>query len=550
MSRGNRRVGTRRGSIFAAVLAGMIVMFSAVAAHAATTIIVDTTDDDTAAGHCTLREAINSAIGQTATGTCATGSGPFTINFKSTLVGATITLGSQLPSIPELTLTITGPNPASSAGITISGNNAIPIMTNAGTLTLQYLTLANGKTDKSRSGGGAIFNAFGASLTISNCTFSGNQTMGPLPGDTDVGGAIANFHASLTITNSTFSANTATGGPTRGFGEGGAIFSSQGTVTITNSTFSGNIATGGPGSGVSGGVGGAIFSDFDILTISNVTVSGNQAVGNAGAGGGIYFVEESSFNIQNTILAANTGGNCLSIISDDGYNLSDDCTCGFTATGSQNNVADSKLQLGSLTTTNGGPTATIALGSSSIAVGAIPIASCTYPAGSPNPCATSGSEPNQLTCDQRGQPRPGFNSSCDIGAYERSIDCSNAVASNPNLTALLPVYFMPEYVFGVNDQARPFNLKITGVTQDKPVPGLPLCPNAFWSGTTTYVRTNNEPLQPGPSGLLYQIQFTATDVATGASCKGSAPVCVQGLFQSGKPCLASLQSYDATRCPK
>jgi hypothetical protein len=123
------------------------------------------------------------------------------------------------------------------------------------------------------------------------------------------------------------------------------------------------------------------------------------------------------------------------------------------------------------------------------------------------------------------------------------------VASNPNLTALLPVMFFPEYIFGVNNLARAYNLKITGVVQDKPITGFPLCPNAFWSGTTTYVRTNNEPLQPGPSALLYRIQFTATDVSSGASCTGAVPVCVQDIFHSGQPCLAGLESFDATKCP-
>ena len=70
---------------------------------------------------------------------------------------------------------------------------------------------------------------------------------------------------------------------------------------------------------------------------------------------------------------------------------------------------------------NGGTTTeTIALLAGSLAIDAIPQASCTYP-GSLNPCTTSGSG-NQLTCDQRGKPRPdpedGSGGNCDIGAYE------------------------------------------------------------------------------------------------------------------------------------
>jgi hypothetical protein len=52
----------------------------------------------------------------------------------------------------------------------------------------------------------------------------------------------------------------------------------------------------------------------------------------------------------------------------------------------------------------------------------------------------------------------------------------------------------------------------------------------------------------GPSSLLYQIEFTATDTGTGASCNGAVPVCVKGLF--GPACSsAKTPSYDATKCP-
>jgi len=65
-------------------------------------------------------------------------------------------------------------------------------------------------------------------------------------------------------------------------------------------------------------------------------------------------------------------------------------------------------------TNNGGPTQTIA--GKGPAVDAIPSASCTYPAGSPNPCTTTGSFTNQLTCDQRGESRPdGTEAFCDHG---------------------------------------------------------------------------------------------------------------------------------------
>jgi hypothetical protein len=231
--------------------------------------------------------------------------------------------------------------------------------------------------------------------------------------------------------------------------------------------------------------------------VTNSTFSGNNA--SPGDGGGIV-IGTSTANLKGTILAASgNGGNCSNFegkINDKGYNISDDGTCGFTQppSGTSENNATG-IGLASGPAQNGGPTETIAL-SSGLAATFIPAADCTDESG------------NALTTDQRGFVRP-VKGTCSAGAYQYAsalpIDCSPAVASNPNLTALLPVMFFPEYVFGVNDYARPYNLQITGVTQDKVPTGLPLCPNALWSGTTTYVRTNNEPLQPGSSGLVYQI---------------------------------------------
>ncbi len=94
---------------------------------------------------------------------------------------------------------------------------------------------------------------------------------------------------------------------------------------------------------------------------------------------------------------------------------------------------------------NGGPTQTIALEPQGTAIDSVPQASCTY--AGPNPGPTTGTMLDQLTGDQRGEPRPdladGVNGNCNIGAYEFQspppvIDCSNAAASLLNLIALPP----------------------------------------------------------------------------------------------------------------
>jgi CSLREA domain-containing protein len=535
MSRRNRGI-IGHGSIFAAALVGIVAMVAAGVAEA-TPYTVNTTNDSSGAGNCSLRDAINAADGSPTSGsTCTTaGTGSDTITFSVT---GTITLGSTLPTITDSGLTITGPNPASSAAITISGNNAVQIMSvggRFGTLSLNYLTFIDGNANN----GGAIGN--GGMLTITDCTFSGNQAI--------FGGAIDNGAAALTIIGSTFSANSVNTGDGQN-PAGGAIYNDQtSSTTITNSTFSNNLAQ------ASGGVafGGAIENlSFSSLTLINDTFSGNRATGgNENLGGAI---DDSSGEVifQGTILADSSPANCRKAPSgaefaDNGHNIADDKgdSCELTGT-SRIITSDSAIGLASTPGNNGGPTETIALNPvSGGAYNFIPQANCTDSSG------------NQLTNDQRGDKRP-VNGTCSAGAYQYEavgaapppIDCSTATASDPNLTALLPVFFMPEYISGVNDSNGGYKLKITGVTQDKPVPRL-LCPNAFSSGTTVYLRTNNEPLQPGPSGLLYSIEFTATDKATGASCTGAAPVCAQDIFHRGKACLAPLaKSYDATKCPK
>jgi hypothetical protein len=109
--------------------------------------------------------------------------------------------------------------------------------------------------------------------------------------------------------------------------------------------------------------------------------------------------------------------NCGSIpIIDEGYNLSDDDTCGFSATGSQNNVAN--LDLGSLQF-NGGPTQTISIDSGSAAYDLIPPADCQYQNVNPctNPPTISTGSSGALVCDQRGVVRPQA-ANCDAGAFE------------------------------------------------------------------------------------------------------------------------------------
>ncbi len=315
--------------------------------------------------------------------------------------------------------------------------------------------LAIGGTGGPGGAGGAIYNT--GTLTLVGATISdnraGNGGQGGLGGQGQAGnggaggtggtggdgGGISNNGGTLTVVGSTISANAAgtggvggngnqgsatsgaggTGGP--GF-PGGGVSSVGGTVSVTNSTFASNVAGAG-GSGGGGGVGGTtngnggnggsagdgggarINSPASALLL-NVTIAANGAgapgaggpgatAGSPGAGGsaGGVLAAGSATTLQNSLLFSNDGGNCSSLITDGGHNLS------FAGSGCPATFASADPDLGSLQD-NGGPTKTISLQPGSAAIDRVPSTDAGCPA-----------------TDQRGVPRPS-GSACDIGAYE------------------------------------------------------------------------------------------------------------------------------------
>jgi fibronectin-binding autotransporter adhesin len=369
--------GRRNAGRLAAGAVAVFCMIAMLAAAAqAATITVDSLSDTSSPGTCTLRDAISTAQGSPVTGSDCTSTADTTnfIVFKSGLTGI-ITLGHMLPTIMNgTTLTITGPT-TSSSGIVFDGTYHYEVMEvdSGATLNLANLTIANGDADD----GAGIHND--GTLSVTNSTFSENNG--------SLGGGITN-DGTLSVTNSTFSENVANFG-------GGIV--NAGTLSVTNSTFARNIAS--PG-------GGGAINNLGTLTVTNSTFYDNSA-GSSGFGGGIFSAAPASF--KGTILANEfVGDNCAGdALTDDGYNISDDSSCGFSAIGSHNNL-DPELDPAGLSN-NGGPTKTIALQSSSPAIDTIPQQECTDQA----------SPPNAITSDQRGMPRPDLGEAfCDIGAYE------------------------------------------------------------------------------------------------------------------------------------
>jgi len=280
------------------------------------------------------------------------------------------------------TLTVFDTAVSDDAGSYIGGG-----ILSSGTLTVLD-SAVSGNT--SGEGGGGIFN-LGGTLVVSNSTLAGNTGQ--------YGGGIQNI-GSLSVSNSTISGNGQLGG------EGGGIFDTGGGMTIADSTFSGNIAN----------YGGAIDVEHGSLFITNSTLSGDTATSHGSELGNL----SGSITAAATIAAtATSAGACWGSVTDAGYNLDDDGTCGFTASTSYSEVAAQLDPLG--LQANGGSTLTIALEPTSPGNRAVTTASlCSGP-------------------DQRGVARP---TPCDIGAYQTRQQVI-ALASPPPVGAVGGPTYVP-----------------------------------------------------------------------------------------------------------
>ena len=358
--------------LMGAALAASLLMAAVVLASPAwaATYTVNNTND---AGQGSLRQAMIDADATTGVAD--------TINFNLGPSAATITLtSSQLPTITDVAgLTIDG----GSADITISGANQHRVFEvgsgigSGARLTLSNLTVANGAVGISEGGGG--IRNIGSTLEVSNSTISGNSAY--------AGGGIytEGSGSTLEVSNSTISDNSSdlAGGGIyifRSRFESGIV-----KVTVSNSTISGN----------SSDAGGGIHNQLGTLEVSNSTISDNSANPNFESSGGIGGYGWST--LKNTIVANSpsaSGGSCAGTITDGGYNLDSDNTCGFSTT--NNSLSGVDPMLGPLAD-NGGPTKTHAL-----------------LAGSP---AIDKGNSFGATTDQRGVARPQGTAS-DIGSFE------------------------------------------------------------------------------------------------------------------------------------
>jgi CSLREA domain-containing protein len=346
-----------------AVIAGLLVLPDFARADDLLVTKTSDSDDGVCNADCSLREAVTVA-----------GDGDVVVLGTATY---NLTLG-QLQLDDEFSIDGTG-----ARSTTIRGDdvNRIGNVTGNG-VTLTDLTVTRGRAQPTANpdagGGGAFTVGATAELRLIGVALIGNTAY-------QHGGAIANA-GDLSVVESTVSGNVAGNNEIPGQGGGIYLGATGEAVSLLNSTISGNTAIG------AGSEGGGVYGLGNYAS-QHVTIANNTAV----QGAGLYHGDASG-ELHETLLADNNGPECggtPNILNED-HNLSDDSSCGFTATG---DIQGQDARIGTLAN-NGGPTDTHALFNGSPALAASRDDTCP-------------------SFDQRGliRPQPG---PCAIGAFEGS----------------------------------------------------------------------------------------------------------------------------------
>ena len=261
------------GILVALVLILSFSLVTAVPALAASEVWVDAInctgsgDGSQSDPFCTITEGIAAVVSDPGSGTVHVLEGTYTENI--TLVDGVDVIGAG-------------------AGVSIIDGNASGRVVTADNITsgtvLDGFTITNGYIS---GHGGGMVTTNSSSLTVSNCTFSGNTA-------TSWGGGMYNYNSSPTLTNCTFSGNTASQ-------YGGGMFNYYySSPTLTGCTFPGNTASYG---------GGGMFNyDNCSPTLTNCTFSGNSATSVMIGGGGMCNYMYSSPTLTNCTFTGNTAG--------------------------------------------------------------------------------------------------------------------------------------------------------------------------------------------------------------------------------------------------
>ena len=279
-----------------------------------------------------------------------------TIEFASSLSGATISLSGTLAINTNVAIVGLGANQLTISGGGSSGNFGDINVGPGVTATISGVTIDNGYAP---GGGGGINNS--GTLTLANAAVSNNSDATASPfGD---GGGIYNS-GTMSIYDTTVNNNLT-------FSNGGGIYNaSTGTLSIANSTIYGNsFYTDGGG-----------IDNAGSLILSNSTITGNTGV-TAGSfntvhgydGGGIYNTAAGKVTMSNTIVAGNAA-------TESGPDIDGSVTAYFSLIGkttnttisdssNTTNILNSTAGLATTLANNGGTTKTVALQHGSPAIG-------------------------------------------------------------------------------------------------------------------------------------------------------------------------------------
>jgi len=373
--------------------ASLTIAFPARAAHFTVNSTKDAVDANpgdgicaTATGECTLRAAIQETNALPGADDIFVPGALYTLTIPGRGENAAAT--GDLDITDDLTIRGAGPQATIVDGGGLDRVFQIPAVVN---VTITDMTVQNGDVATNDSGGG-IFNGLqnepGGFLKLVNVTVTGNTA-------TYGGGIMNGWGATAVLVGVTVSNNAAAYGA-------GLYTRDVGKVSVINSTFSNNTAA-------TGGGGIDTYSNAD-LVLSNVTIAQNTAMIGAGIN------SESSTHLvtlASSIVADNSGGDCLGAIVSNGYNLDSDSTCSLTQ---PTDLPGRNPLLGPLQE-NGGPTPTSALLAGSPAIGAGGTSGC-------------------LSTDQRYYLRRNGMAPCDIGAYETGQPADSARRSASNNTAV------------------------------------------------------------------------------------------------------------------
>ena len=268
-------------------------------------------------GKITLREALDYAAQNLASGETVAS----TIRFS---IGGKITLSNANQSLKVLSKSVTI-DASDVGGVTIQGQNSLLLYVVGGTTaspvsaTLKNLTFTGGKTTSPSAKGAGVQLGSNCNLIANNCSFLNNASAGS-------GAGIYVGAGNLTLVDCFVSNNVSQATN----GKGGAVYAESGSISASRTTFVDNTATNGGAVYVKSGIasfndcffrenrattgdGGAINSTASVLTVDNASFLKNAS---GAAGGALYVDGEKESELIDVKFIGNTGVNGGAIYHD------------------------------------------------------------------------------------------------------------------------------------------------------------------------------------------------------------------------------------------